>query len=66
VLHAPARNRSDAMIKISEKYRLKAIACEKLAKAASDDETKFAWMDIAIEWHALASRTAMESVSVAS
>jgi hypothetical protein len=46
------------MINLSEKYRLKAIACEKLVREAADQTIKFAWAEIAIEWHALANRTA--------
>ena len=45
------------MIKIAEKYRQKAFACEKLARDASDYDVKSAWTEIAIEWHALASRS---------
>ena len=35
---------------------MKALACEKLSKAAKDYDIKCAWSDIAIEWHYLASR----------
>jgi hypothetical protein len=49
------------MIRVSEKYRRKALACEQLAKSATDPETKTSWTEIAIEWHALASRTAAEA-----
>ena len=49
------------MIDISEKYRLKALACEQFAKDATDAATRSAWTEIAIEWHALASRTTHES-----
>jgi len=41
----------------AEKYRLKALACEKLGREATDADTRAAWVEIAIEWHALASRT---------
>jgi hypothetical protein len=58
---APAITRSIAMIDISEKYRLKALACEQFAKDAVDTATRSAWTEIAIEWHALASRTAHET-----
>jgi hypothetical protein len=44
----------------AEKYRLKALACEKLGREATDHETRIAWVEIAIEWHALASRMALE------
>lgn len=58
---APAMTQSIAMIDISEKYRLKALVCEQFAKDATDTATRSAWTEIAIEWHALASRTAHES-----
>ncbi|CAN0494321.1 unnamed protein product, partial [Phaeothamnion confervicola] len=44
---------------LSEKYRLKALAAEELAKTAPDTATKVAWTEIAIEWHALATKTAV-------
>jgi hypothetical protein len=46
----------------AEKYRLKALACETLGREATDDETRAAWAEIAIEWHALASRVRWNSV----
>ena len=48
-------------MKMSEKYRAKALDCEKLGSAAKDDAIKCGWNDIAIEWHCLAYRTAQES-----
>lgn len=45
-------------MKISEKYRSKALDCEKLSRTATDYDVKRAWADIAIEWHTLASRVA--------
>jgi hypothetical protein len=45
---------------ISEKYRSKALACEKLADEVPNRDFKSAWTEIAIEWHALASRRAQE------
>ena len=48
-------------MKISEKYRLKALDCEKQSRAAKDHDIKCAWSDIAIEWHCLASRMVQES-----
>jgi len=47
-------------MKISEKYRLKALACEKLGREVPNSDFKSAWAEIAIEWHALAARTAQE------
>jgi hypothetical protein len=44
---------------LSEKYRVKALAAEEAAKTAPDQATKIAWTEIAIEWHALAARTAV-------
>lgn len=51
------------MINVSEQYRRKALVCEQLGREASDPEIKFAWADIAIEWHALASRVEQERAS---
>ena len=45
-------------MKISEKYRAKALASEKLAREALNNDLKAAWQEIAIEWHALACRAA--------
>src|SRR4051794_17850706 len=45
---APAICRSTIM-KISEKYRAKALDCEKLALAANKYHVKCAWAEIAIE-----------------
>ena len=47
------------MPNLSEKYRAKALAAEESAKTAPDHATKVAWTEIAIEWHALASKTAV-------
>jgi hypothetical protein len=44
---------------LSERYRLKALAAEQCAKIAPDAATKLAWTEIAIEWHALAAKTAI-------
>ena len=44
---------------LSEKYRAKALAAEQCAKTAADQATKVAWTEIAIEWHALATKTAV-------
>jgi hypothetical protein len=49
------------MINASEKYRLKALACEGLSREATDSVTRDAWIEIAIEWHALSHRIAQES-----
>ena len=48
-------------MRISEKYRINALACEKLAKDAKDYDMRCAWTEIAMEWHCLASRTAQET-----
>lgn len=47
-------------MKISEKYRLKALACEKLGRDVPNRDFKLAWAEIAIEWHALATRMAQD------
>jgi hypothetical protein len=47
-------------MKISEKYRSKALACEKLAREVPNYDFRCAWEEIAIEWHALAGRRAQE------
>jgi hypothetical protein len=45
-------------MKISEKYRAKALDCEKIGRDATDQAVKRAWADVAIEWHCLANRMA--------
>ena len=47
---------------ISERYRNKALACEKLALELPNHDFKCAWSEIAIEWHALANRIAKEGL----
>jgi hypothetical protein len=49
------------MHEASEQYRLKAQACEVFSREASDQVTKVAWAEIAIEWHALSNRVAQEA-----
>ena len=44
---------------LSAKYRAKALTAEENAKTAPDEATKIAWTEIAIEWHALAAKTAV-------
>jgi hypothetical protein len=46
------------MVPVSEKYRLKALACEQLSLDATDRAIKTAWTEIAIEWHTLSNRAA--------
>jgi hypothetical protein len=59
---APATKREFAkMMNLSKTYRLKALACEKLGRDVPNIDFKHAWADIAIEWHALAARTALEA-----
>jgi hypothetical protein len=48
------------IMKISEKYRLKALECERLGRQVANADFKSAWAAIAIEWHALAARRAQE------
>jgi len=45
-------------MKRSEKFRLKALSCEEMAKVAQDSVIRLEWSDIAIEWHTLASQVA--------
>jgi hypothetical protein len=40
------------IMKISEKYRLKALACERLGRDVPNRDFKNAWAEIAIERHA--------------
>jgi hypothetical protein len=56
---APASS-GTIIMEISEKYRSKALACEKLAREVPNRDFRHAWEDIAIEWHALATRRAQE------
>jgi hypothetical protein len=49
------------MMNLSNTYRLKALACEKLGRDVPNIDFNRAWADIAIEWHALAARTAVEA-----
>jgi hypothetical protein len=48
------------IMKISEKYRLKALECERLGREVSNADFKSAWAAIAFEWHALAAQRAQE------
>jgi hypothetical protein len=50
-------------MKISEKYRVKALDCEQRSRDAEDYNIKCAWGDVAMEWHCLASRSAQEFTS---
>jgi hypothetical protein len=49
------------LVNLSEKYRLKALACEKAARDAIEPVLKVGWAEIAIEWHALANRASQLS-----
>ncbi len=44
---------------LSERFRSVALACEKKAKSTPDVATKEAWVEMAIEWHSLAAKTAV-------
>jgi hypothetical protein len=48
-------------MKISEKYRAKALDCEQRVRDATDYYIKCAWGEVAIEWHCLSNRTGQES-----
>lgn len=52
------------IMKVSEQYRLKALACEKLALEVPNYDFKCAWTDLAVEWHLLANRAAEEGVNL--
>jgi hypothetical protein len=54
----------DHHLKASEKYRLKALTCERLAREATDEATETAWEELAIEWHILASRIAEDDKDI--
>jgi hypothetical protein len=49
------------MQEASERYREKAHVCEHSSREASDEATKVAWAEIAIQWHALSNRVAQEA-----
>jgi hypothetical protein len=53
------------VINLPEKHRLKALACEKLGRDATDRAIKLAWAEIAIEWHAFANRAAQGQDGIA-
>jgi hypothetical protein len=46
------------MMVASERYRAKALACEKLGREVANYDFKCALDEIAIEWHTLANRAA--------
>jgi hypothetical protein len=48
------------MMHVSQRYRLKALACEQSSLDATDRAIKTAWTEIAIEWHTLSNRAARE------
>ncbi len=43
---------------VSENYRLKALVSERFAGQAKDPAIRDAWVEIGIEWHVLANRSA--------
>jgi hypothetical protein len=49
------------MNNIAKRYRLKALASEQFSRDATDPAIRTAWVEIAIEWHALSNRAAQES-----
>jgi hypothetical protein len=60
VLCTPAIERIIDMIHTSERYRLKALACEQFSLDATDGVIKAAWTEIAIEWQTLSNRAALQ------
>jgi hypothetical protein len=47
----------------SEMFRAKALLAEKISRESVNYDSKCAWGDIAIEWHALSNRAAQENDS---
>jgi hypothetical protein len=47
-------------MEISDKYRLRALECERLGREVPNAHFKSTWAALAIEWHALAARRAQE------
>ena len=45
---------------LSEKFRTKAVECEKRADEADDSNLSAAWIEVAYEWHLLAGMAAAE------
>ena len=43
---------------LSEKYRLKAVGCEKCAEHASDQTTEQEWQELAAQWRSMADQAA--------
>jgi hypothetical protein len=48
------------MNNIAKRYRLKALASEQFSLKTTDPAIRAAWVEIAIEWHALSNRAAQE------
>ena len=63
-LYAPAMDAEHNMTDIPGRYRLKALACEEFSREATDRATRDAWIELAIEWHALAHQIAQKPGSV--
>jgi hypothetical protein len=60
----PPADSEHTMRGISENFRLKALACERISRGTTDRAIREAWVEIAIEWHALAHQTAQKPRSV--
>ena len=43
---------------LSQKYRLKAIECERQAKRATHQVTEQRWLELAVQWHSMADHAA--------
>jgi hypothetical protein len=43
---------------LSQEYHLKAVACEKQAKNATDQTTVQQWHELAAQWHSIANQAA--------
>ena len=48
-------------MKVSEKYRAKAVDCEQCGRDAKDRDIRYAWEEVAMEWHCLSNRAAQGS-----
>ena len=50
----------DSEFSLSEKFRTKAVDCERRADEADDSNLRAAWVEVASEWHLLAAMAAAE------
>ena len=50
----------DSQLSLSDKFRTKAVECERRANEAEDISLRAAWIEVANEWHLLAGMAAAE------